>query len=640
MCGILGIVSGRTLVNRDISTFEAALNLQKHRGPDDKGVSSLPNALLGHRRLSIIDLDKRASQPMASACERFSIVFNGEIYNYRELKHDLEKAGKVFKTESDTEVLLTGLVLEGLSFIKKCIGMFAFCFNDSHKKKAYLVRDRLGIKPLYYSLRGDIVYFSSAVQSLQQLLINDDLTPSLTSLSSYLSYRYPIQENTFINSISSLEPGSYLEVSNCGIKKFQYWDPSEFIEDQFDRGESYYSEKLNSLLSDSVRLRMIADVPVGAYLSGGVDSSALVSIMSKQHSSIKTYTTGFNEVGYNEFSYAEAVSDRFGTDHTEVLLNSNQYLDDMTKLISLKGAPLSVPNEVPIWILSKELKKHISVVLSGEGADELFMGYGKIFRSAHDYRRMEDKYVWTDDDNKKSFFDASFKKYGSNHFSKFSNFFLNRYKYTKLADKYQYLSGDVGWQAIEDNLDGRFHSLFNKVSEWDFENQISYVFIKMHLPGLLQRLDSSTMAASVEGRVPFVDHRIVEFALTIPVKHKLKWISDDQMAQSEPLLSDEISERFDIPKSILKKTFEGTLDNDTLYRKKMGFPVPLHRWIGSGFSKTAKEVLLTTKARQRGIYNNDALEKSLNQDDFFSDHGSALKLWMLVNYEIYLNTAT
>lgn len=636
MCGILGQINLKNL-SIDENKFKESLNLQEHRGPDDSDVYIDEKFIFGHRRLSIIDLDSHAKQPMLSDCGNYVLVFNGEIYNYQEIKKELENKNYKFHTSSDTEVLLNSFIEYGIDCIQQFIGMFAFAIYDKNKDETYIVRDRLGVKPLYFYQDDEKFIFSSEVKSILNL---SDMKRELNinAVSSYMSFRYPILNDTFFKGVSSLAPAHYLKIQGNKINTVEYWNvSSKFKEQQNDKGEEYYLTKLRELLESSVKYRMIADVPFGSFLSGGVDSSVVTALMAKNSSEpIKTFTIGFEEEGYNEFEYAKIVADKYQTNHREIVLSGKDYISTMEKLIEYKDAPLSVPNEVPLYLMSKELKKYITVVLSGEGADEIFGGYGRIFRSPYDLERIRniDNLDYTQEE-KEELIKSFVKKYLVDSFSSEIEHFFNIYSYTSLDNKKELLNSNIDLEHIEDLFIEKFMSYFDELEHESYYNKLMYAFEKVHIVGLLHRVDTTTMATSVEARVPFVDHRLVEFAFTIPLKYKLKWNSEQDEEKSKTLMSDKISEVYDTPKYILKKAYEDMIPNEVLYRKKMGFPVPLNNWFGGHFNDYAKEILLSKVARERGIYNIGNIEKWLNNDKLSQDHGFAMKIWMLINLEIF-----
>jgi asparagine synthase (glutamine-hydrolysing) len=638
MCGILGQIQLDGTNDFNIELFEDALGKMYHRGPDASGITQGDRFLFGHRRLSIIDLDSHASQPMASSCNNYTIVFNGEIYNFNEIKQGLLEKGHLFRTQSDTEVLLLAYIEYGIDCIQKFIGMFSFALHDATEDVTFVVRDRLGIKPLYYSIESGVITFSSEIKSILHL---DAHKRSLdqSAISSYLSFRYPILNNTFFNGIHSLAPGYFLKIKSGQATTHKYWDPSHFFKEQKqDHGEAYYIAKLQELLKSSVNYRMISDVPLGAFLSGGVDSSAIVALMTEnQDQPVKTFTIGFDEEGYNEFSFAKTVADQYKTNHFEITLSGRNYLETMESLIAMKDAPLSVPNEVPLFLMSQELKKHITVVLSGEGADEIFGGYGRIFRSPHDHRRLKALSNCPPQKCERILLRNNFTaKYGVDDFEQEIDHFLSIYSYTSYADKQDLLSNELNLESHEARFRAKFLTFFDELEGDSYENKMMYAFERIHLVGLLHRVDTTTMAASVEARVPFVDHRLVEFAFTVPLKYKLKWRNHDSQQLCPDLMSDEISEVYDTPKYLLKKSLEQKLPKEILYRKKMGFPVPLNSWFGGEFKQYAKDLLLSEQAQARGIYDGDSISRWIQSPEMGSDHSHAMKIWMLINLELFI----
>jgi len=637
MCGILGQINFKKLsVNKN--KFKEALNLQIHRGPDDSGVYIGKKFIFGHRRLSIIDLDSHAKQPMISNCGNYVLVFNGEIYNYQEIKYELLKKGYVFHTSSDTEVLLNSFIEYGIDCIQQFIGMFAFAIYDKNKDECYIVRDRLGIKPLYYTKDNNKFIFSSEIKSILKL-DNKEKKINKKAISSYMSFRYPILNDTFFKGINSLAPAHYIKIKGTKVDIVEYWSViDKFKEQKNDKGENYYINKIKELLESAVKYRMISDVPFGAFLSGGVDSSVVTALMAKNSKEkVKTFTIGFEEQGFNEFKYANMVASQYNTNHKEIVLSGKDYISTMEKLIKYKDAPLSVPNEVPLYIMSKELKRYITVVLSGEGSDEIFSGYGRIFRSPYDLERIQniDNLDLTNDE-KNELIKNFIKKYGVENFNNYIEHFMSIYSYTSFKDKQSLLDESMNLKSIEKKFVDKFMSYFNELENESYYNKLMYAFLKVHLVGLLHRVDTTTMAVSVEARVPFLDHRLVEFACTIPIKYKLKWKNEKSKEESKILMSDKISEVYDIPKYILKKSFENDLPKEVLYRKKMGFPVPLNKWFGGHFNEYAKSILLSKEAKERGIYNIENIERWLDSDKLSKEHSFAMKIWMLINIELFM----
>lgn len=640
MCGIAGIINlyNNHPVQKQLITDMT--NTMHHRGPDDYGIFVDEKVALGHRRLSIIDLSPIGKQPMWDINERVGIVFNGEIYNFNEIKEELLQKGYQFKSHTDTEVIINAYLEYGIKCLEKFNGMFGLCIYDKYNNKSYIARDRIGIKPLYYTETDGKLVFSSEIKAI---LKYPGFTPSpnKTAISSYLGYRYPIGEYSFFEDINALMPGHYLEIVGDKIAVHQYWDLPIYKEKD-DLGEQYYIDKIRELMQSSINYRMISDVPLGAYLSGGLDSSIVVALMSKNTSEkIKTFTIGFEEEGYNEFDYSQLVADRYKTDHHKILLSNEDYFENMVKLIKYKDAPLGVANEPALHVMSKELKKFITVVLSGEGADEIFGGYGRIFRSPFDYERicgLQNNGSLSDLDVSKILQTNLNNRYGDKKFKSEVEHFLYNYQYIKWDDKTNYLDpGMIDFLDNDKTLNNIFQRNFDKIDGLNLYDKYMWIFEKLHIVGLLQRVDTTTMATSVEARVPFIDHRLVEFALSIPHKYKLKWKSDMHKIVASVLTGDKISEVYDQPKHILKKSFERDLPHDVVWRKKMGFPVPVHKWFGDNFNDFAKDLLLSSNAKTRGIYNTKFIETALNSKSSFENHSFGLQIWMLVNLELWFN---
>jgi asparagine synthase (glutamine-hydrolysing) len=632
MCGIVGIINLENQSRVERRLIDAMRDSMIHRGPDDADSFIDQRVAFGHRRLKIIDLSENGRQPMFDLTERVGIVFNGEVYNFQEVRERLVSKGYRFRSQSDTEVILNAYLEYGIDCVHQFVGMFAFALYDRRTGKVHMVRDRLGIKPLYYAQFDGKLIFASEIKAILRYP-GFPREADMAAVSSYLSYRYSLGERSLFKNIHSLQPGWRLEIDRNAVSTQQYWNLPVLPENGEDRGEEFYIARVRELLASAVQYRMISDVPVGAYLSGGLDSSVVVAVMSNlANRSVETFTIGFAQEDYNEFRYAKQVADRYKSHHHEILLSPDDYIENMMRLIRFKDGPLSVANEPALYTMSVELKKFITVVLSGEGSDEIFGGYGRIFRSPFDYQRMQE-IARNGHSFDPSLIENLRKKYGSKAFSNEVEHFLDQYQYVKWEDKLNFLSSDlISLLDGDRELNQLFAGHFEKLDGLSLYQKYMWIFEKLHIVGLLQRVDTTTMATAVEARVPFVDHRLVEFALSIPVKYKMKW--KDQTAASL-LNSDQISEVHDIPKYILKKSYEPELPADVIWRRKMGFPVPIHQWFGKEFNDFAKDLLLCDRAKQRGVYNHLFIEKMLNDARLFENHRFGLKVWMLINLELW-----
>jgi asparagine synthase (glutamine-hydrolysing) len=638
MCGIAGIYNTSKSIDELYAIGKKMVKQLHHRGPDANGIkvcqiSTKKNVMLAHTRLSVIDLSDAGSQPMATNDNSLWIVFNGEIYNYKELKVTLEKHGVEFRTDTDTEVILAAYRVWGLSCFERFIGMWAIALWDEKNDQLILSRDRLGIKPLYfYSKNGTWIFGSEPKVIVEQAPECRRL--NMQAVSDYFSYRYVLGGDSFFKGVHSVEAGTHKIICGSEIKTVRYWDlPVET--DKADISEKLAGQEIKKILESAVNYRMISDVPVGSFLSGGLDSSILVWEMARQHAQpIKTFTIGFQEEGYNEFKYADEVSRHCKTDHKEILLNTEEYLSSLQTMIRIKDAPLSVPNEIALHELSKLLKKDITVVLSGEGADELFGGYGRIFRSAYDYQRVQNYGV---EKLPTELRDNLLKKYKNLEWSSEVEHFLSQYSYLDTNVKDKLFRKDVMSSLGDDPHNYNFFiNKWSKLDGLDLHEKYMWIFQKVHLQGLLGRLDSATMSASVEGRVPFVDHRLIEYVNKLPLHCKMKWINEEKYKQAENLNSSQISEKYDITKYLLRKQYGSKLPSSIISRKKVGFPVPLSEWLSGPLLNYSKERLLASDARTREIFNRKTVIDILNNNS--NDDNAGLHVWMMLNIEEWMQT--
>jgi len=595
MCGITGLFSLSKIENIE-SRISAMNESIIHRGPDAGSFYINNNLALGHRRLSIIDVGEQSNQPMHSNSGKWHIVFNGEIYNFKEIKADLNYK---FNTFSDTEVIIAAVEEHGVEwFVNKANGMFSFAIFNSEKNELFLVRDRLGIKPLYYYYDNEKLVFGSEIKVI---LASGLVKAKFNNLAvdEYLANRYIRAPYTFFENIHQLNSGCFLKIdSSLTIKEKLYWDlPNEF------NISTTYSEydllkSLDYQINKAIKYRLMADVPLGTYLSGGVDSSLITAITAKNTTeSVNTYTIGFPEL--NEFEYSRKIAEKYNTLHTEIIMQKDDYINNWERLIGFKDAPLAVPNEIPLAVMSSKLKEKITVVLSGEGADELMGGYGKIFRSGFDYENLNIK-------------------------ESFYNFLIKKYEYVPRKIRDNFL-----------NTPFKYREEFDESISSDFENKsnnenIFRFFHKYHVKGLLQRVDMTTMQTSVEARVPFLDHKLIEFVYSkIPYNLKLKWVDNLAKEKASKSNSNEYSENLDIPKYLLRKLSYKYLPSEIVERKKVGFPVPLTKWF-SNLEELAEELLPKAEWLKPGIY------KTLIEQSKKEDRAGQI-LWMFINIEMFRN---
>jgi|TARA_B110000483_G_scaffold190039_1_gene225501 asparagine synthase (glutamine-hydrolysing) len=593
MCGITGIYSKDNIPNIEERIQKMNFSI-KHRGPDAGGNYIENNIGLGHRRLSIIDTREVSNQPMHSNSNIWHLVFNGEIYNFEEIKMQLNYN---FKTNSDTEVIIAAVEEKGLDwFIKQANGMFAIALYNSETKELFLVRDRLGIKPFYFYNDGDNFIFSSEIKAiLSSGLVDAKFNEE--AVDEYLANRYIRAPYTFFKNIFQVNSGTYLSVSkDLSVIENKYWD----IPDAFNISTEYNEEEilkgLDDELNKAIKYRLIADVPLGTYLSGGVDSSLITAITALNNKEkVNTYTIGFDEI--NEFEYSEIIAEKYKTEHHEILMKKEHYMSNWERLINFKDAPLGVPNEIPLAVMSSKLKEKITVVLSGEGADELMGGYGRIYRAPFDY---------VNENTSESFYD----------------YFISKYDYVPRSMRDQLISTP---KSYRNEFDTEIKADFSKSSN---EESVFKFFHKYHVKGLLQRVDMTTMQTSVEARVPFLDHNLIEFSYrNIPYNLKLRWINEEAKNKASSMNSNQYSENLDTPKYLLRKLSYKYLPKEIVERKKIGFPVPLTEWFDN-LESLAKEFLPNANWLKKGVVN-DLIKKSKTE----SRAGQVL--WMFINIELF-----
>ncbi|MEH7383526.1 asparagine synthase (glutamine-hydrolyzing) [Bacillus sp. JJ1533] len=563
MCGIAGQVAINKNVKLDNQNLDEMLKVIVHRGPDGMGKYIDPNIHMGMRRLSIIDLEG-GWQPVYNEDKTIAVVFNGEIYNYKELRNILINKGHVFSTNSDTEVIVHLYEEYGENFIKYLNGMFAISLHDKSANKVLLIRDRLGIKPFYYYLKGNVLYFSSEIKSILQCK-GVERTVDIVAMNHYLSYNYVPSPYTMFKGIKKLKPGNYIRITEGNLNEIEYWDVPLNISN--NKSEDELIDEYNNILDDAVKLRLRSDVPVGAFLSGGLDSSTIVaktkSILKKP---FYTFSIGFGETEYSELPYSEMVSKEFGTNHMTKVVKPN-LIEELPKAIWHCDNPHGDVSFMPTNTVSKLAATKVKVVLTGDGGDELFGGYDK-------YKEI-------------SCFDTKEEDYRE-YFEKVSVYNLEA-KETLYSQPYKDL--------LAEEIDS-----FNIINEYfekaknesaDFLNHILYSEIKLLLEGNnLVKPDRMGMAESIEARVPFLDYRMVEFAARIPSKLK---INRNQT------------------KYLMKKAAEDFLPNEIIYRKKQMFTVPIGEWFKKDLKDLTYNVLLDEKTLNRGYFNREAIEQLLDE---------------------------
>lgn len=634
MCSILGIIDFDKKKQDKELEIKKINNLLKHRGPDDEGFYTDEYVSLAFNRLSILDLQK-GNQPIKN--NHIISIFNGEIYNFKEVRKELEGSGFKFKTNSDSEIIPAAFLKWGIECISKFNGMFAISIYDLNEKKLYLIRDRVGIKPLYYSLFNGLLVFASEISGI---INHSDFKRSVNfnALASYLSFRYPLgKDNNFFKNIQKVQSGNFLEIdiNKKKIIEKEYWALPK-IEAIKNFSEKYYLEKLECLLTDSVKKHLISDVPVGVLLSGGLDSSIISSITSNFASGhLKTFSVGFKEKKYDEGSKAKLIAKYIGSDHTEVIVEKNEFFENLLNIIKIKNAPLSIPHEYPIYKLSKKIKESVKVVLSGEGADEFFGGYARIQKSAFDFIKAKNLKFFSNS----RFFKKIFSIDSEFNFQKndFSDYFFYKYNWFSFNEIDNLINKNISDQINIEKVKEPWIAILKKYKSCSKYDQSLLMFQANHLQCLLDRLDVMTMANSVEARVPFLDHELIEFINTVPFKFKIKWKS--KMSKFKSLFSNnfKFSEIYDINKYLLRKIGEKHLPKKISSEKKLGFPLPMDDWMKDS---RVKEILLDKKTLDRKIFNKNMIEKLIDSENKVKDpyDFSGKKIWMLINFELWMRT--
>jgi asparagine synthase (glutamine-hydrolysing) len=624
MCGICGIAAPK---NSGLRIDETQLTRMRdtltHRGPDEAGIYINGSIGLGHRRLSIVDLGG-GKQPMTNEDGTIHIIFNGEIYNHADLRPGLIARGHRYASASDTETIIHLYEERGARAVEELRGMFAFAIWDDNQNRLLLARDRLGIKPLYYVLTDEgVLYFASEIKAL---LAASAIRPQLNyeALPDYLANRYTSGEETLFRGVKRLLPGHTLSWSDGRITIERYWDLS-FAKDEEALSEDQYVAKFTELFEEAVRLRLMADVPLGAFLSGGIDSSAIVEVMSKLvRDPVKTFSVAFAEREANELAYARLIARTFKTDHHEILVTPEQFFDALPMLVYQEDEPIAHPSSLPLYFVSKLAADKVKVVLTGEGSDELLAGYGKyrttilnlaMGRAYHQstpqsLRQPIKKAIesLSDQSPLKRILARTFLCLGPDieeiYFDNFAVFSRLMQPSLLTAESREQISKPNPYQA---SLEHGNHSDAKAMLD-----QLLAIDMKTYLHELLMKQDQMSMAASIESRVPFLDHKLVEFAAGLPVGMKLKGLTT---------------------KYILRRAMRSRLPKEILTRKKMGFPVPVGAWLRGKFSHLLDDYVLSPRALERGIFDADFVRNLVARHRSGENHDE--RLWTLLNFEIW-----
>ena len=613
MCGIAGFSwNNSELIMKMIGCIA-------HRGPDQHGVYTNDSISLGHRRLSIIDLSEHGRQPMSNEDGTVWVTYNGEIYNFRELRETLEAKGHTFRSRTDTEVIVHAYEEYGPECVQRFNGMFAFALWDDNKKELILVRDRLGIKPLYYYLNGGKLIFASEIKAILQA---PDVEPKINpqALYYYIGYEFVPSPNTILRHISKLLPGHYLSYKNGKVELTEYWDTQFRSEDHLP---DYYETKIRDLLTDSVRKRLVSDVPLGVFLSGGLDSSAVVALMSRCGvEPIQTFSLGYEDTTFSELDYARIIAKRFNTQHRELIIDpvTPELIEEAVWHLD---EPMTDLSTIPFYLICKKAREYVTVCLSGEGGDEVLVGYDRFKASkANAYYNLLPDWIrrkgiaplvnaLPDQPQKKGLF----------------NIMRRFVQGGLLPDE----AGHMRWQYFgrpEYDNDLFTKEILSEISTLPFEpiqrhvkrcnsnNRLDreiYVDLKFTMPdSVLMKVDKMSMAHALEVRVPFLDYRFVELCATIPGNLKLKGFTT---------------------KAIFRSAMKGIVPDEILYRGKQGYSLPIKNWLRQELREYMIE-LLTSSPLMKDVFNINYIHRLIREHlEYRQNHNHIL--WALINLAIW-----
>ncbi len=623
MCGIAGFFGPEE--NLDSTERRELLkrmcDIIEHRGPDDEGFYTEGGAALGMRRLSIIDL-VTGHQPISNEDGSIWIVFNGEIYNFCELRDDLVARGHTFQTQTDTEAIVHLYEEMGEACVERLRGMFGFAIWDRRERKLFLARDRVGKKPLHYALAGDTLIFGSEIKSILQ---HPDVARevNIEAISDFLSFGYVPDPQTAFRGITKLPPGHTLTFKNGRLSTKCYWDFDYRQADEAEeaRDEGYYVERLRELIAESVRLRLVSDVPLGAFLSGGIDSSTVVAMMARQMDRpVKTFSIGFSESSFDELHHARITARHFNTDHHEFVVTP-----DVCKIVEdivwHHDEPFGDVSSIPTYMVSKMAREHVTVILSGDGGDELFAGYERylIDRDRRVFERIPG-FI-----RRNLMLRASRvlprAVYGKNFLRNVAleadARYIDSLSYFDEDAKHELLSTDIRRALGGRDSSAGFRQLLNVPHSAKHIDRLLYLDSKTYLPGdILTKVDRMSMAHSIEARVPLLDYKLIEFVETIPANLKLRGRTT---------------------KHILKQAVRGLIPDQIINRPKQGFGVPIAKWFNNELRDMLHDTLTDSRTRQRGYFNQQSVEAILNEHAR-GRRDNSRHLWGLLTLELWQRT--
>jgi asparagine synthase (glutamine-hydrolysing) len=626
MCGICGIVlppnAGRAPDERTLVRMRDTLT---HRGPDGAGLFLDDGIGFGHRRLSIVDV-AHGHQPMAGGAGALQIVYNGEVFNHPTLQRELEQKGVRYDTHCDTETVLHLFEREGERTPTLLRGMFAFAVWDRRTRELFIARDRYGVKPLYYAHLDDgSLYFASEIKAILaagavRASVNMGMLPD------YLANHAPSGDETMYEGIRRLPPGHSLRWKDGRITIARYWDVSFDPAREDTRSDAAIVEEYGERLREAVRLRLMADVPLGTFLSGGIDSAAITAIMSQLiDEPVKTFSVAFAEREANELAYARMVAEKFRTDHHEIVVSPEEFFGALPQLVWHEDEPIAHPSSIALNFVSRLASQHVKVVLTGEGSDETLAGYERYRTTVYNlgagqmYERLVPGALRRTVRRGVHALPASvpYRHKIARTFlgvpADLDSIYLDNFAVFGRERQAGLLSAASRERLAGINPYAAYHAAFEKVSSAPLLNRMLYADVKTYLHELLMKQDQMSMAASIESRVPFLDHPLTEFVATLPQRMKLRGLTT---------------------KYVLRQAMTGVLPEEILSRKKMGFPVPVGAWFRGRYKGVLDEYVLGARARERGLFD-ERYVRTLVDQHVGATHNHSERLWALVNFELW-----
>lgn len=637
MCGIAGFNTRRDFSSLQADLPEAVCRLS-HRGPDDSGVFLDPkNGVgLGHRRLSVIDLSELGRQPMASEDGKVQVVYNGEVYNFREIRECLEKHGHFFSSNTDTEVILKAYLQWGIECLKRFVGMFALAFWDSRIRQLFLARDRLGIKPLYYHLSSGNLIFASELKSIMAFkrfpkILDFDAIPL------FLHYQYIPAPRTIFKDTFKLLPGQYAIFDGEKLKTYSYWKiPEEdFRSSSICPREEETLEELDHLLTQAVSDRLVSDVPLGALISGGIDSSIVVALMQKLNSTpVRTFSIGFMESDYNEAPWAAKVAKHLGTDHTELYVTPIEAMEVIPKLPEIYDEPFADSSAIPTYLVSHLARCQVTVALSGDGGDEQFAGYTRYLITRERHKKFQIipisirksiasilenlPYRWIEK-YRLPWRQLLPKAYREGSFVDKRQKLINLIDTTNIQKLYRMTIGIWSEERLYSLLgrglpECQYEESFRNTENWPILSRFMLVDQKTYLPdAILSKMDRASMAVGLEIRVPLLDHRVVEYTSKLPEDFKY---------------------RNGTGKYLLKKLLTKYVPTELFERPKMGFGVPIGRWFQTKLKDLMSDYLAPNRLKQEGLFDHTIVQEII--DEHLSNKTNHQnRLWTLLMWEMW-----